>query len=236
MKYIDETATQTTRILIVDGDSELRQSLANQLRLHRQYDVVESLSCSDALQLIKDRSFDLVLLDIHLPDFDGFEMCRCIRKNGHSMPIIMVSSTRNHADEILALDCGADDFITKPFHLPVLLARIAAQLRRHERGGSGAFALGPYTFRPSDRILVDDVTGNTITLTTTEAAMLKFLSRREGNTASREVLLDQVWGYNPDVETHTIETHIFRLRRKIERDPRHPELLVADNGGYRMVV
>ncbi len=223
------------RVLIVDDDAPLRRSLAEQLHLHEDFAVAEAATGGEAVESMKNDRFDLILLDIGLPDMDGREVCRLARRMGHDMPIIMLTAADSDADTILGLESGANDYITKPFRLGVLLARARAQLREHEHTENAQFAVGPYTFRPADKFLVDDETRRKIRLTEKETAILKFLYRSGGKPVGREVLLDRVWGYNAGVTTHTLETHIYRLRQKIEADPSSARLLVTEPGGYRLV-
>jgi DNA-binding response OmpR family regulator len=223
------------RILIVDDDEALRKSLREQLQLHEEFVIGEAVDGSDALERVKEQRYDLVLLDVGLPDSDGRDLCKVIRRAGHKMPIIMLTAADSDADTILGLESGANDYITKPFRLGVLLARIRAQLRQHEQSEDAVFTVGPHTFRPSAKLLLDTENDRKIRLTEKETAILKFLYRAGDRPVAREVLLDEVWGYNAAVATHTLETHIYRLRQKIERDPSNATILVTEPGGYRLV-
>jgi DNA-binding response OmpR family regulator len=227
--------TTGKRILLVDDDDALRESLVEQLRLHEEFDAIPTATGTDALEAARSLRFDLILLDIGLPDFDGREVCRLLRRSGLRTPVIMLTGAESEADTILGLDSGANDYVVKPFHLGVLLARIRAQLRQHERSEDAVFTIGPFSFRPSAKVLQDDKANRKIRLTEKEAAILKFLYRAGEKVTSREVLLNEVWGYNAGVTTHTLETHVYRLRQKIERDPSHAELLVTMPGGYRLM-
>ena len=177
---------------------------------------------------------DLVILDVNLPDMDGREACKVMRRTGFKGPVIMLTAQGSDADMILGLDSGANDYVPKPFKFGVLLARIRAQLRQHEQSEDAVFTLGPYTFKPSSKVLL---TGDNkkIRLTEKEASILKYLYRAGELAVGREVLLHEVWGYNAGVTTHTLETHIYRLRQKIERDPSNAEILVTEAGGYKLV-
>ncbi|MFQ5785007.1 MAG: response regulator transcription factor [Alphaproteobacteria bacterium] len=223
------------RVLIVDDDTALRQSLAEQLQLHEEFDIGQAGTGSEALDRVKEQRYDLVLLDVGLPDIDGRELCKVIRRGGHKMPIIMLTAADTDADTILGLESGANDYITKPFRLGVLLARIRAQLRQHEQSEDAVFAIGSYSFRPSAKLLLDIESNRKVRLTEKETAILKYLYRAGDKVVAREVLLDEVWGYNAGVATHTLETHIYRLRQKIERDPSNAQLLITEPGGYRLV-
>ncbi len=223
------------RILLVEDDEALRQSLAEQLELHEEFRTVQVADGARALEKAKAEHYDLILLDIGLPDLDGREVCRLMRRGGVKSPIIMLTASASDADTILGLESGANDYITKPFRLGILLARVRAQLRQHEQSEDAVFSIGPYTFQPSAKVLVDDERDQKVRLTEKETAILKYLYRSGDKAVARDVLLNEVWGYNAGVTTHTLETHIYRLRQKIERDPSNTQLLVTEPGGYRLI-
>jgi len=222
------------KILMVDDDEDLREALADQLVLTEDFDVFEAGDGAAGLERTKEMIYDLVLLDVGLPDMDGRELCRLMRKQGVKCPIVMLTAHDTDADTILGLDAGANDYVSKPFKFPVLLARIRAQLRQHEQSEDAIFTLGPYTFKPAAKMLIDEAEKK-IRLTEKETNILKFLYRAQDDVVAREVLLHEVWGYNAGVTTHTLETHIYRLRQKIEPDPSNARLLVTESGGYRLV-
>ena len=223
------------KVLLVDDDDALRGSLAEQLRLHEEFETTVAGTAADGLEIVKNDYFDAILLDVGLPDMDGREACRLMRRNGVKSPIIMLTGADTDADAILGLDAGANDYVTKPFRLGVLLARLRAQLRQHEQSEDAVFTIGPYTFRPSGKVLVDEETEQKVRLTEKETSILKFLYRTGDKVVDRDTLLDEVWGYNAGVTTHTLETHVYRLRQKIERDPSNSKILVTEPGGYRLV-
>ncbi|MDA0654911.1 MAG: response regulator transcription factor [Proteobacteria bacterium] len=223
------------KVLLVDDDETLRKSLEEQLQLHEEFATVGVGSATEALAAAKEGYFDVILLDIGLPDMDGREACRLLRRNGVSSPIIMLTGADSDADTILGLDAGANDYITKPFRLSVLLARLRAHLRQHEHSADAVFVIGPYTFMPGSKILVDDSENKKIRLTEKETSILRYLFRAGDKVVSRETLLGEVWGYNAGVTTHTLETHVYRLRQKIECDPSNSVILVTEPGGYRLV-
>jgi DNA-binding response OmpR family regulator len=223
------------RILIVDDDDMLRHALAEQLELHEEFAVSEAPTAGKALDLAKSQRFDAVLLDVGLPDMDGRALCRLLRRSGVRAPVLMLTGADSDADTILGLDAGANDYITKPFRLDVLLARLRAQLRQHEASEDAIFTIGPYTFRPSAKLLTDESGKRKIRLTEKETAILKFLYRAGARSVGRDTLLNEVWGYNAGVTTHTLETHVYRLRQKIEKNPAKAEILITDGGGYRLV-
>ena len=222
------------KILLVDDDEDLRGSLRDQLALHEEFDVSEANTAGRGIEAAKAEHHDLVVFDVGLPDMDGREAVRLLRKTGFKSPIIMLTGNDSDADQILGLDAGANDYITKPFKFAVLLARIRAQLRQHEQSEDAVFAIGPYTFKPASKLLLDEK-GGKVRLTEKETAILKYLYRTGDKVVSRETLLHEVWGYNAGVTTHTLETHIYLLRQKIEKDPSSAELLVTESGGYRLV-
>src|ERR671927_836409 len=222
------------KILIVDDDSDLRDTLVEQLSLHDEFEASAVDTGAKGASAAKANSPDLVLMDVGLPDTDGREVVRSLRKGGFKAPIIMLTGHDTDSDTILGLESGANDYVTKPFRFAVLLARIRAQLRQHEASEDAVFNIGPYTFRPSSKLLVHPK-GNKVRLTEKETAILRYLYRAGRRPVSRDILLQEVWGYNSGVTTHTLETHIYRLRQKIEKDPSHAELLVTETGGYKLV-
>jgi DNA-binding response OmpR family regulator len=227
--------TNGKRILLVDDDETLRQSLAEQLELHEEFDSTQVENGALALEKVRGEHYDLILLDVGLPDLDGREVCRLIRRAGVKSPIIMLTASDSDADTILGLESGANDYVAKPFRLGVLLARIRSQLRQHEQSEDAVFNIGHYTFRPAAKLLFDDDSNQKVRLTEKETSILKYLYRAGEKVVARDVLLNEVWGYNAGVTTHTLETHIYRLRQKIERDPSNAALLVTEPGGYRLI-
>lgn len=221
------------KILLVDDDDDLREALSEQLVMTEDFDVFEADSGATAMIKVKEAIYELVILDVGLPDTDGRELCRLMRKQGVKCPILMLTGHDSDADTILGLDAGANDYVTKPFKFPVLLARIRAQLRQHEQSEDAVFSLGHYTFKPAVKLLVTE-DDKKVRLTEKETNILKFLYRSTGSVVARDVLLHEVWGYNAGVTTHTLETHIYRLRQKIELDPSNARLLVTESGGYRL--
>ena len=225
---------QTRHILIVDDDAELRNALAEQLALHEEFEVSIAENAMSARAAANANPPDLIVMDVGLPDMDGREAVRLMRKDGFKRPIIMLTAHDSDADTVLGLDAGANDYISKPFRFAVLLARLRVQLRQHEASEDAEFQIGPYVFRPATKNLVDPK-GGKLRLTEKEAAILRFLHRAERQPVPRETLLRDVWGYNANVTTHTLETHIYRLRQKIEDDPTDARLLVTDAGGYKLL-
>ena len=226
--------TSGRRILIVDDDDALREMLSEQLALHEEFLTTVAATATESLDLAKTDYFDVILLDVGLPDMDGREVCRLMRRNGVTSPILMLTGADTDADTILGLDAGANDYIVKPFRLGVLLARLRAHIRQHERSDDAVFTIGPYTFQPANKLLMREADQRKVRLTDKETAILKFLYRAGDKVVSRDVLLDEVWGYNASVTTHTLETHVYRLRQKIEPDPSNAAILITEPGGYRL--
>jgi DNA-binding response OmpR family regulator len=226
---------QTRTILIVDDDEDLRGALAEQIDLEDDFKTVQARTGGEGVATAKAVRPDLILLDVDLPDMDGRDACRQMREDGVLAPVIMLTGAATDDDTVRGLDAGADDYVTKPFRFAVLLARIRAQLRSHEQSEHAVFRIGPYEFRPAQKLLIDEKQKK-IRLTEKEANILKYLYRAGEKPVSREELLTQVWGYNAGVTTHTLETHIYRLRQKIEPEAGAARLLLTDAGGYRLAI
>jgi DNA-binding response OmpR family regulator len=224
---------QAKTILIVDDDADLREALAEQLELHEEFRAAQAGTGAEGLRLGRELKSDLILLDVDLPDMDGREACRMLRKDGVRTPVIMLTAAAADSDTVLGLESGANDYVTKPFRFAVLLARIRAHLRSHEQSEDAVFHIGPYEFRPAAKVLVD-AKQKKIRLTEKETNILKYLYRSGAKPVPREELLTEVWGYNAGVTTHTLETHVYRLRQKIEPHPGEAKLLVTEAGGYRL--
>ncbi|HSC20044.1 MAG TPA: response regulator transcription factor [Rhizomicrobium sp.] len=220
------------RVLLVDDDAMLRDSLAEQL-VAEGFDPIQAGTCADARERASEGLYEFMILDVGLPDGDGRKLCCEFRERGITCPIVLLTAADSDADTIEGLGAGANDYVAKPFRFAVLMARVHAHLRSHEQSEEAVYRIGPYTFRPSAKLLVDP-RGKKIRLTEKETNILKFLYR-SGETVPRDKLLHEVWGYNPAVTTHTLETHIYRLRQKIESNPGHAQFLVTEAGGYRLL-
>ncbi|MEL6948391.1 MAG: response regulator transcription factor [Pseudomonadota bacterium] len=221
-------------ILLVDDDTDLREALTEQLELYEEFTIEQRESATEGIKAARDSHTDLLIMDVGLPDMDGREAVKLLRKGGFKSPIIMLTGHDTDSDTILGLEAGANDYIAKPFKFAVLLARIRAQLRQHEQSEDAVFTIGHYSFRPAQKLLVLD-DGGKVRLTEKETAILKYLYRADQKVITRDVLLEEVWGYNSGVTTHTLETHIYRLRQKIEINPSSAALLVTESGGYKLV-
>jgi two-component system, OmpR family, KDP operon response regulator KdpE len=216
------------RLLIVEDDTALRRGLAvalrsNGLRVH------DTADAAGALRAVGAMDYDLILLDLGLPDVDGITLLPQLRLH-HRGPVIVLSARRDQSDKVAALDAGADDYMTKPFGLPELLARIRAQARR---AGIGAVVhAGPLTIDLGHEV-VTDATGGHIDLTATEWKLLAALARAGGAPLTPEVLLEEVWGLSGPRRRNYVRVYINLLRRKLEPDPGHPVLIRSGPGrGY----
>jgi DNA-binding response OmpR family regulator len=225
---------QARKILIADDDDDLRDALAEQLALDEEFVPIQERDAKGAIARAKHERPDLVIMDVGLPDMDGREAVKQLREAGFKNPVIMLTAQDSEADTVIGLEAGANDYVTKPFRFAVLLARMRAHLRQHESSDDASFRLGRYTFQPGAKQLVTDG-GTRLRLTEKETAILRFLYRAGQGVVSRDILLKEVWGYNAAVTTHTLETHIYRLRQKIESDPARAALLVTEAGGYKLV-
>lgn len=221
------------RILLIDDDQMLRGSLVEQFEAEGEYTATEAGSIAEGRERAQDGLYEFIVLDVGLPDGDGRTLCRELRESGVSCPIVLLTAMDSDADTIEGLKSGANDYVTKPFRFAVLMARLHAHLRSHEQSEEAVYRIGPYTFRPSAKMLIDEG-GKRVRLTEKETNILKFLYR-SGETVPRDMLLHEVWGYNPAVTTHTLETHIYRLRQKIEPNPAQAQILITETGGYRLV-
>ncbi len=219
------------RVFLVDDDDMLRESLAEQFAISG-FEPVGVASAAEARDKGLSGLYEFMVLDVSFPDGDGRELCREFREKGVTCPILILTASDSDEDTIAGLEAGANDYIAKPFRFAVLMARVEAHLRSHETSEEAIYRIGPYTFRPSAKLLLEG--DRRIRLTEKETNILKFL-QRAGDTVSRDVLLHEVWGYNPAVTTHTLETHIYRLRQKIEKDSAYAKILITESGGYRLM-
>ena len=226
--------SNANRLLIVDDDPDLRQTLAEQLALYDEFQVVTADAAGEAIAKTKADRIDLAIMDVGLPDMDGREAVKLMRRNGFRSPVIMLTGQGSDSDTVLGLEAGANDYVVKPFKFAVLLARVRAQLRQYEASEDAIFQIGPYTFRPGAKLLVGE-RGSKLKLTEKETAILRYLYRAGQKVVGRDILLAEVWGYNSNVTTHTLETHIYRLRQKIESDPSNARILVTETGGYKLM-
>lgn len=229
------------RVLLVDDDTTLREELVAQFALYDEFETHDVASGTEGLEAAKSQTFDMIILDVDMPDMQGTEVAKLIRAAGVATPIVMLTGNTGDADQILGLDSGANDYVTKPFRFGVLLARLRAHLRSFEQSEDAVFTIGQYSFKPADKKLTPpaDPSGRPvrdIRLTEKETNILKYLYRAGGKPVRREELLEEVWGYNSGVTTHTLETHVYRLRQKIEETKGEATLLLTQPGGYSLAL
>lgn len=223
------------KTLIVDNDDAAHQFLAGHVQMQEDLVVDEARHGKEALERVDSVHVKAALIGVDLPDIDDRDLCRLMRRRGVKVPIILPSVHNAAADVILGLEKGASDYIVKPFHLGVLLVRMRAQIRQFEQLDDAVFPIGSYAFRPSVKLLTNRATEKKIRLTEREASILMSLYRLNGRTAPTERIMEDVWGENADVSMHALETHIDRLRQKLEPNPGSLQLLLTEGDGYRLV-
>jgi DNA-binding response OmpR family regulator len=219
------------RILIVDDEPEIVRGLEDNLRFEG-YQIASATNGQDTLALAQSDAPDLILLDIMMPRMSGWDVCRALREKGIEAPIIMLTARGEEVDRVRGLELGADDYVTKPFSLRELLARVRAVLRRPgPRNRFEEFTFGDVRIRPRVRQVFK--AGEEIRLTRKEFDLLVFLVAHRGEVLTRERLLDEVWGYERFPTTRTVDTHILRLRKKFEADADQPVWILTLHGhGY----
>jgi DNA-binding response OmpR family regulator len=223
-------------ILIIGAGTGLRNALAHALESDGAFQVTEAAGATDAMTRMQARQQQLhaIIVEPAATDVDGSDLCGWLRRRGLRVPIIVLSEAAAEQDVIRALDAGANDYLVKPFRLGELRARLRARIREHETSEDAVLAIGPYHFRPGARSLHEPAENRHIRLTQQEVVILKHLYRAAGQPISRQTLLRGAWRYSVGARTHTVETHIYRLRRKIEPDPSHPFIILNDRSGYRL--
>lgn len=219
------------RVLIVESDAVLRRSLAEQILAQEGFAEIDTAEhAAEGGDKAALRRYDALILAAALPDGTGAALTRRLRADGVMWPVLILGG--DPPEDVSDLG-GVCDTLAKPFRIAVLLQRLRTLIRSFESSDDAVLTIGPYTFKPSSKHLVE-ADDRIVRLTEKEASILKFLYRA-GDVVAREVLLHEVWGYNPAVTTHTLETHVYRLRQKIEKDPSNAQILVTDTGGYRLV-
>ena len=221
-------------ILIVDGDASTRSDLGREVaRLGYRVTGAATAEAASSLLCRASRA-DLVLIDTDLPDGDGRDLVAALRRRGVMLPMILLSDAASEDDIVAGLDAGADDYLVRPLRIREFAARIRAQFRITVGCDEDDMRVGVLTYRPATRTAFHPFLSQPVRLTEKEAALLGRLCRAEGRPVSRTTLLREVWGYSPSVSSHTVETHIYRLRRKIEGSPGTPPIVLSDEGGYRL--
>ncbi len=224
------------RVLIVEDDLASREMLVEHFAAEGGFTVFTAGTLAEADKALIDNRFyfDTILLDVGVPDGDGCEYCAKLRQARHAMPIIMLTGANKEADVVRGMDSGANDYLAKPFRWNELLARLRVQLRTLDSSEASVFAIGPYLFRPAKKRLDGRGKNGHIPLTNTEVALLRFLYRQSPAAVDRQMLTNEIWGHNSHVTTHALDTHIYRLRQKMEANPGTPALLLLERGGYRL--
>ena len=233
-------AVNSRRILVVEDDPHLSAGVVENLRAEG-YEVDAVGDGRRALEALSGGAFGLVLLDVMLPELDGFTVCRTLREQGNSTPVLFLTARGDPADRVRGLEAGGDDYLAKPFHLKELLLRVRAILRRWDWYQSASAEAGPLRFGDNEvdfrAFRARSWNGMTQELTEKEAMILKVLAERPGEIVSREDLLERVWGYDVFPSTRTVDNFILRLRRRFERDPANPRHFLTVWGvGYRFLI
>ena len=227
----------TSRILVIEDDASIRLGLEDTLKA-KGYEVAVATRGQAGLELAERSKPDLIILDIMLPDLDGFEVCRRLKNPRGGMPevpIIMLSARGAELDRVRGLELGADDYVTKPFSLMELLARVAAVLRRGARAAAEPEALEFGDVKIDFVRQTASKAGRPLELPVRAFAILKVFARRPGEVVSRDVLLDEAWGYEKYPNTRTVDNHLVKLRKALEDEPERPRYLVTVHGaGYRL--
>lgn len=218
------------RLLIVDDDALLRATLREQLLIEGFSDIQEAATLMEVFERVEEARPDLIVLDVRLPDGNGIAICQKLRDREFSGPIILLTGQNSEEDVVAGLEAGANDYVVKPMRLGELLARIKSQLRQHKSSDTARFSFANLSFVPANKILFASDNNRKTVLTEKEATILKFLYRAHPNGVSKEQLLAEVWGFQNGLSTHTVETHIYRLRQKIGRLTDDPVILTTRFG------
>ncbi len=225
------------KILLIEDEAEMRRGLTDNLQFEG-YEIVSAADGEAGLSLILETAADLILLDVMMPKMNGFDVCRQAREHGITTPIIMLTAKGEEIDRVLGLELGADDYITKPFSLRELLARVKAALRRTSMDASQPSKSETHIGRISVDFVnyIADESGSEVILTHKEFEVLKYLWEHRQQTVTRDQLLTDVWGYDTAITTRSIDNFILKLRQKIEQDPSHPKHILTVHGmGYKLL-
>lgn len=224
-----------SHILVVEDDPAILRGLADNLRFE-SYEVLTASDGEEGYRLIREKNPDLIILDLMLPKLSGYELCRKVRAEGVTIPILMLTARGEEADRVLGLDLGADDYVSKPFSVRELLARVRALLRRTQPSQAAPDELHFEDVLVDFRRYVASKAGKPLEMTRKEFGILRLLAARPGEVLSRDELLNEVWGYENYPTTRTVDNHIASLRAKIEEDPAEPRHLLTVHGvGYKLV-
>ena len=212
----------------------LKELLLDQLQKQGEYLLEESLSVTEAISLIVKEHFDCILIDSSLADVSLSNLCKNIRQEGVRSPIILVAEELGEDVAIVALDAGANDYVLKPFKINVLVAKIRSNIRQFEQSEFAILRFGRFSFKPGDKILLNNSSKEEVRLTDKETAIIKLLYLSGGDVVTRATLLEEVWGYNTTLTTHTLETHIYRIRQKVGNASSGQDFIATESEGYRM--
>ena len=226
-------AVSLPRLLIVDDDAYLRATLRQQLLVEGFNNVFDVGVIANFDNVLSHANPDLILLDIQMPDGNSIDICQRLRRNGFAKPIVMLIAKGAEGDIVLGLEAGANDYIIKPLRLGELIARIRNQLRQFRASDDAEFEIGNLSFVPANKMLYEIGSDRMQALTEKEATILKFLYRASPNDVTKDELLAEVWGFQNGISTHTLETHIYRLRKKISRLTKK-QLVLTIEKGYRL--
>jgi DNA-binding response OmpR family regulator len=227
-----------TKILIVEDEPSTRMGLKDNLEFE-DYDVDIAVNGEEGLEKIRDNKYNLVLLDVMLPKMSGFDVCKTVRKENIKVPIILLTAKGEEIDKVLGLELGADDYVTKPFSLRELLARIKAVLRRGENlsDKDAGTEINIGKMKIDFQGYKAFINKETVQMSHKEFEVLHYLWKKRNSTVSRDDLLSEIWGYDENPTTRTVDNFIMKLRHKIEEDPNHPKAIITVHGlGYKLIV
>lgn len=226
-----------TKILIVEDEPSMRMGLKDNLEFE-DYEVDIAVNGEEGLEKIRNNKYSLVLLDVMLPKLSGFDVCKTVRKENIEVPIILLTAKGEEIDKVLGLELGADDYVTKPFSLRELLARIKAVLRRGENvsDSDANEEINIGRMRIDFKGYKAFINKKAVQLSHKEFEVLRYLWKKRNSTVSRDDLLSDIWGYDENPTTRTVDNFIMKLRHKIEENPNHPEVIITVHGfGYKLV-
>lgn len=222
------------RLLIIEKNEELLNILSDQIQLTGEFEIYTSPTAINADEIIKSQNIEIILFSHTGSLEETAQICKKWREKNMNMPVFIITNIQDDSEAIRLLDAGANDYLSKPFRMTLLVARLRAHLRQYDRSSDAILSIGPYWFRQDSATLIHKDSKEEIRLTDKEAHILRHLYHAAPHVVGREKLLDEVWGYTGNISTHTLETHIYRLRQKIELTPHNASILVTENRGYRL--
>ena len=222
------------RVLVVDDDQHLLDTVVDQIKQEGGYVVRGARSLAEGRSLLLSMDPELVILDVNLEDGDGRDFCRWMRESGYTIPVLMLTAESGEHETIDGLEAGANDYIAKPLRIGELITRMRVHLQQHQASSTARLTMGKFYFSGGHKTLTHIASGEVIPLTEKETALLQFLYDRREKPVGKKELLEKVWGYGERVTTHTLETHIYRLRQKVTRVEQTPLILTSADGGYQL--